>query len=234
MPNYVTTKLTFRGSKEFVEQLVNAVKTKESAFDFNKIIPMPQSLNITSGSYTERGMQYLLLKSKSSSIFWTNDERSFVEKMESSKNSEDEKERDYFDECLKLGRIALENIAKYGAPTWYEWCIAHWGTKWNACDVDDNDLPYSITFQTAWSFPYPVIQKLSEMFPEVKIGFIFADEDCGSNTGRGTFVAGEEQNVEYPETGSKRAYELYIAAWGEQDWLVYDKETDNYRYVEDE
>ena len=72
------------------------------------------------------------------------------------------------------------------------------------------------------------------MFPEVKIDFIFADEDCGSNTGRGTFVAGEEKDFVYPESGSKEAYELYIAAWGEQDWLVYDKETDNYRYVEDE
>ena len=224
MPNHVATRLTFRGQKEEVEQLVNEVKTKAlkpnqkgRAFDFNQIIPMPKSLDIISGTVTDNGMQYLLLKAKNTTIGWTDSDHKLVERMEKNRDSENKEERERFAESIKLGRKALSNIVKYGYPTWYEWCSKNWGTKWNAYDIEDSDLPNSITFNTAWRFPYPVIQKLSEIFPDVTIEFVYADEDCGSNTGCGEFKAGELVNSEFPDTDSKRAYELYIASWGEQN-----------------
>lgn len=48
---------------------------------------------------------------------------------------------------------------------WYDWHIAFWGTKWDACEVDYDDDLDIIYFQTAWSFPTPVIKKISEMLP---------------------------------------------------------------------
>ena len=48
----------------------------------------------------------------------------------------------------------------------YDWCIANWGTKWNACEAYTDD-GYS-SFDTAWSPPLPVIEKLSKMFPTLR------------------------------------------------------------------
>lgn len=47
----------------------------------------------------------------------------------------------------------------------YEWCLANWGTKWNACEAI-SDLGVA-SFDTAWSPPEPVICALSKMFPEL-------------------------------------------------------------------
>lgn len=56
-------------------------------------------------------------------------------------------------EMFSMGQIYVDNYKKYGATTWYNWCIDNWGTKWNALGtgkwIDDD----TITFKTAWSAP---------------------------------------------------------------------------------
>ena len=57
-------------------------------------------------------------------------------------------------------------------PKWWDWRIQNWGTKWNSYDdhveiVDDETVEY--TFNTAWSPPEPVIEKLREKYPDVSI-----------------------------------------------------------------
>lgn len=52
--------------------------------------------------------------------------------------------------------LRQEMVKKYGYKSWYDWNIAHWGTKWDLCDtminrVDDNTV--EIHCQTAWSPP---------------------------------------------------------------------------------
>tara|TARA_R100001594_G_scaffold68959_2_gene103302 strand:+ start:5489 stop:5908 length:420 start_codon:yes stop_codon:yes gene_type:complete len=56
----------------------------------------------------------------------------------------------------------------------YEWCIANWGTKWDAYnhgggdsrvsieDEGENDL--LINFLTAWGPPIPILEKINEKF----------------------------------------------------------------------
>ena len=72
------------------------------------------------------------------------------------------------------------------------------------------------------------------MFPDVEIVFCFADEDCGSNTGDGRMIAGKEtDDTEYPKTGDKRAYEIYLDLHPEyEDELVYDPDLDNYKWID--
>lgn len=82
------------------------------------------------------------------------------------------------------GDVALNNLLEYGCATWYTWSCANWGTKWNAYDIcpaepSDEELQY--TFFTAWSFPEPIFQKLVELFPDLSIDWLYADEDIGSN-----------------------------------------------------
>ena len=48
------------------------------------------------------------------------------------------------------------NIEKYGYPDWYGWCVANWGTKWDARVVefdDHNPNETYVMFDTAWSPP---------------------------------------------------------------------------------
>lgn len=65
-----------------------------------------------------------------------------------------------------------------------------WGTKWNACDSTHEVDAGTARFDTAWSFPEPVILKLSESFPDDDIAIDYADEDIGSNCGRLLIRAG--------------------------------------------
>lgn len=54
-------------------------------------------------------------------------------------------------------------IQKYGADNWYDWCVQNWGTKWN-CDMDcENSSDASISMDTAWSPPIPIVAQLSKL-----------------------------------------------------------------------
>jgi hypothetical protein len=53
-------------------------------------------------------------------------------------------------------------------PAWYDWACEHWGTKWNACGfhvTSDESGRYVCHFDTAWSPPVPIWEKLGKMFP---------------------------------------------------------------------
>lgn len=54
----------------------------------------------------------------------------------------------------------------------YEWCIEHWGTKWNAHRAVAGEMTVRRTtatavvhFDTAWSPPLPVVLSASRRFP---------------------------------------------------------------------
>lgn len=60
-----------------------------------------------------------------------------------------------------------------------EEAVSLWGTKWNAYDVklkSIGDWKLVYTFQTAWSYPAPIIKKLHEIFKGVEITFVAADD----------------------------------------------------------
>lgn len=90
---------------------------------------------------------------------------------------------------------------------WYDWCIANWGTKWSAYGYE-KDRDYSnaeeLRFLTAWAAPHPVIQRLSEMFPEIEIIHEWADEDVGMNCGRNAYYDGDRIEEYYPESEKDR------------------------------
>lgn len=221
MPNYVKARITVHGRRELIDQLVEQVKSTykdeegeehEILFDFNKVIPMPESLYIADSSDGNMGMRYIMALAKEDFVK-TKEDLKLIDSM----NEIKEKEPERFDEIIDTGKKYLHNIAEYGYPTWYRWSVNNWGTKWNACDIE-SDGNGSFEFETAWSFPYPVIEKLSSMYPELEIDFMYADEDCGYNTGRGTLKGGEEIDGEYPDGGSDRAYEIYSECWQNEDF----------------
>lgn len=93
---------------------------------------------------------------------------------------------------VEVGNEIFQNLLQTGFPTWYEWNIHHWGTKWMPyqamANLDDND-PF-IVFQTAWSSPFPVFETLSRRFPNEMISVAYADENICNNFAIVGFING--------------------------------------------
>ena len=100
------------------------------------------------------------------------------------------------------GSLGIHERELYGENNWYDWRIGNWGTKWNSYGYTENTTfqDGKIKFLTAWSAPHPILQKLSEMFPDVKMEHEWADEDIGRNCGRYVYYDGERVEEYFPES----------------------------------
>lgn len=222
MPNHVKNILAFDADREKIQQILNDIKDDEvgvGSIDFNKLIPRPKSLNIECGSDTDKGFKLFTdMKEEAGGIIETiRNPRNMTEFIQATKNgkkfterynsmSEDDKK------LFDLGKRAFNNIQNYGTPTWYEWSIANWDTKWNAYDCS-YDKDRTLFFHTAWSAPDKVIKALSEKYPDIQIGHIWADEDIGNNLGKRIYFGGEVILENIPEAFSKEAYDLAFKVW---------------------
>lgn len=216
MPNHVRNFIRIDGSPEQVKTILTAIQDDQAgigSMDFNKLLPMPESLNVESGSRTDKALQLyrnFTIDSIAISLVFLDDPESPEKQRQIDELCKryDELTKDD-PELLKLGEQYSKNIEKYGAPTWYEWCNKNWGTKWNAYDC----APYTpgsseISFNTAWSSVPKLLTLLSQRFPTVKFEYAWADEDVGHNVGNRTYLAGKvvEENLPVPE--SVEAYEM--------------------------
>ena len=53
---------------------------------------------------------------------------------------------------------------------WYHWCIDNWGTKWDVSDLSidyEDDEQLELTFNTAWSPPEGIVDKLKKKYPDL-------------------------------------------------------------------
>lgn len=211
MPNYVCNKIELKGNMNIITSMLNKIKHDDygkGTIDFNKVIPMPETLNMEYGSRTDTCIlvyltnkgtikfedfseeNKILAKTLVNNMFNTD----YLERKLEEICGED-KEEYITDENYNKGKQYVDNYKNYGATTWYEWSIRNWGTKWNACGYEE-DVDYStngnyLEFETAWSAPHPIIEKLSEDYPEITFVHKWADEDLGSNCGMRIYENGE-------------------------------------------
>ena len=64
---------------------------------------------------------------------------------------------------------------------WYDWRVNHWGTKWDAYDVevDDCDVDHLIiTFNTAWSPPEPICHAIRDEYPDLAVSWFYDEPGC--------------------------------------------------------
>ena len=220
MPNHVENIITLQGDEKKIREMLEAIQNDDlglGTIDFNKIIPMPESLNIEAGSRTNNGLQ--LYKEFISECLFENRKTDILNisaaDLEKSEKAYLNTHSDIKLDEWELGKTAWNNIQNYGVPTWYEWSINNWGTKWNAYGYDE-DTDYSendnLWFQTAWSAPHSILQKLSEMYSDITFEHEWADEDLGANCGRKIYRNGECTEEYYPES-QKEAIEFACRIW---------------------
>jgi hypothetical protein len=239
MPNHISNILTIEGEASLVAQIKSEISTVDADgdtrhIDFDKIVPRPASLDITSGSSTDNGIAILKYRS--------GDPSKINQIMGYQWATEFETPEDLINHLLEKGlanleeaQKALDNERLYGHRDWYSWSTSNWGTKWNAYSTNDNEDD-GIYFETAWSTPYPVMLALSAKYPEVVINVRFADEDFGHNVGEYILQNGDVVEENIPEGGSDEAYEMAAEITGYESYFedrVYDIEAESIEELED-
>ena len=207
MPNWVKTIVNISGERSELEKLQEFVRSENSVFSFNKIIPMPEELNMVSGGLQYEYVQCYInslskreaesLKQKLSQcrcFFYGN----YYNKFFDNKREIDEDMMRRLENNIAsypnlkdksvtgIGKQYVENVLKYGTDSWYDWCCENWDTKWDACDASLSDAGQNTIcyeFDTAWSLAEAPLRKLLQLFPSISIYGVFADEDLGTNCG---------------------------------------------------
>ena len=157
MPNWCYNKLVIRGPKEDRQRLLNDLKIAGLAvspsdppeFTFNAVLPMPEGLK---GTRSPRPPSQEEIRANAKEHNWS--EENLQWNLEHALTPEEEKRLD----ALKV---------EHGHDNWYDWCVANWGTKWDASQVSINAYSNGITicYDTAWSPPEGVIHALAEKYP---------------------------------------------------------------------
>lgn len=137
------------------------------------------------------------------------------------------------------GDLGKRERELYGLNNWYDWSVANWGTKWNAQHSSLNHKN-TLWFDTAWSCPIPVLNKLAEIccINDVRLEGEWADEDCGCNVGVFWSDNCVDKNCDFYykpiDDETDEAYDIYVKLKGESDcmgkdgdghWICYDCDT---------
>lgn len=214
MPNWVTNEVYFECKNvNMIARLRAQVKSGNNKFSFGKIIPMPESLNIESGSFTNdcyKLYEKFARKYKRESTI----KKHFCEtaKTTGAIFLSEILNNDELEKAYERGKVAYENKQKYRCTDWYDWAYDNWGTKWDAFDAQWHDDEH-VSFETAWSTPEPVIKKLSEMFPMIEVSCYYYDEDLGNNCGKYSYKCGELIDCDIPDNYDD-AYEFLNEYFG--------------------
>jgi len=135
--------------------------------------------------------------------------------------SNDTPYEDFKSYMIQTGKYFAENIENINAVAYQDFRRKEWGTKWDGFSFYEYDGSQNITFFTAWNPPTPIIEKLSEWYPDVPILHQWADEEFGFNVGEVEYYKNEKTMEKDPENESKEAFEMGAAIW-DIDLLEYD------------
>lgn len=109
------------------------------------------------------------------------DIKKIIKKVDTSKKDEKKGSKFDFNAIIPMPKNIEDTFGESGfRPAWYDWSIENWGTKWNAYDIEFNGYDTWV-FQTAWSHPVPIIQALSNKYPDLVFKVAYADENIGHN-----------------------------------------------------
>lgn len=241
MPNWVQNEIIFENANDektaaLIRELKNFAETEKTLFDFNKFIPMPESLNIEEGYNTDLAIAYYVTDKLTIPLGQTNlhdlihnpyNDDWAAEVISRLQDEVKERNTEYLDKLYTMGKQYIYNKEHYDCYTWYEWNCCNWGTKWNACNPDWCLDEGSLRFQTAWSAPFPVIETMAEKYPELEFTYRWADEDIGNNCGEMWYRDGNGSDVDIED---EQAFAMSVWGYTEDDFE--DNEIDEPRTVD--
>ena len=117
------------------------------------------------------------------------------------------------------------------------WCLENWGTPQNALHPERSAKEYdggtTIHFDTEDWEVRELVRKLSLIFKDVNLDYLWASEDVGSNVGATQYRDGETIIEYISSPGTRAAVEKALDILGGQaaDYgLTFDPATGNYEY----
>lgn len=187
MPNWCENTLEIYGEEEkmneFYEFFGCVIGTSVSGklqenFNFNHILPMPQELEGTRSPSNIVSQEEYDKVQELKKRYNIKDTQDVIRLRKENKITEEERD------MMWRGGITQELSdrlnSEYGSDNWYDWANNNWGTKWDIKgDIGLNDVDTescSFTFNTAWSPPEPIVDKLRDMFPELTFSGMYVGE----------------------------------------------------------
>lgn len=206
MPNWCNNTLRVYGDKAEVKRFLKKATNEKGEFTFEKIVPRPKELDITSGSNVDNAIEVMAAESGDWSgvdkhLEWPvwvknagiTDAMPLKQKRKLMLAS---MKKNLSEDDMRMGRQALINEEKYGCKNWYEWNIANYGTKWDAgeASIDDMGDELEIQFDTAWAPPVAWLEKVEPLFPKLKFELHYEEPGMGF---KGVYSKGTDKCIEY-------------------------------------
>jgi hypothetical protein len=197
MPNYVKHKMTVNGQDEDVQQFFKAIKNKDDLFDFGNLVPVPEHIKLPDGvdgisSFVIDAAELLMIHSGQKVLDFRGIPKRKSQIIDYGHTIKwEDKHFEWLIRCCKA-------IQETSFSNWWPWNMYNWGTKWGAYSITRKGN--EIEFETAWSTPMPIWNKIAELFPALSISILYADEDYGANCGN---IKIENGNVERKEIDTK-------------------------------
>ena len=240
MPNDIKNFLTIKAEGERLAEILESIKDDEKGvgtIDFRKLIPIAEIQEVPESPMTEQGyamykqymnektVQQLIADNDTIPDNLRENARLELRKIEARRSMLDDEQQNMF----LAGKICYENKEKTGSTTPYRWCIANWGTKWNAYQAKGRENV--MVFLTANTPPAPVMEALSRKYPEIEFEHQWASDDFGKDVGTKQYLNGEIVSAYLPEHFSKEAYNMSFEMWDavpEEHGYTFDEKTQNY------
>lgn len=212
MPNWIINRVYISGPedkiKEFEDKVLDLSEGAEQVFSFNRLCPRPEELENTTSPDprpTKKKIKTLEGVEMEVDVYQT-----VINEWEISRAIAAGETPPEPIPCNNATPEQQEELRKkYGRSNWYDWNNLNWGTKWDANESFYNKEEKMLQFETPWSAPGPIHQKMAEMFPDLSFQGTYADEDFGSNTG---YI--EDGEIYFLEDQSEEAYETAATLWG--------------------
>ena len=162
MPNWCMNKLIIGAdSKEELDKVKEAIKSKDSALSFEAICPTPPELIDTS-----------------------------------------HKPKGGVDTAVaRVVAVCQGEVKDY--KDWYEFHLGEWGCKWEveapvSFEEEDGTNEIIFSFDTAWSPPRHILEKLEEHFPDARFSLMYFEP---GNCFAGEYGGGADFNYDEGEEG---------------------------------
>ena len=203
MPNWVRNNIIAREPETLKKLLLD----ENGNVDFNKVIPMPQDLQITSGSMSykvqhktwfseftaeeikkqqpitdefEKLYNDTMTQQEFASLVVTN--KPLFEKIRKflglKLRGQYAQRKDCIKDYIETFAKGFFNLKRYGERDWYEWSINNWGCKWNASE-SRVDTKFDGTMVISFDTPWsPPQGVLEEIAKHTPIRVCWSDEGC--------------------------------------------------------